>query len=290
MQQSRRYEVWALFFMLALTSGTALGQHPRRHSFEVGPELYYFYYEEHEPFVFFGEELGDEVTMQEDGLFYGVSGAYTFRGWLPSSDAELAAGARGLTLRGEGRFAVGTVDYDGKTWGGEPLTISDIDDRTMEFRPLIGFGSADADSESLLYTGFGYRYLNDDLSDAPGGYERESNYYYIPIGITGTNLKSSGWSIGGTFEFDILLRGVQKTHLSDTGAGWPDIENKQKSGWGLRGSLRFERRADVDLVLEPFVRLWAVARSDDAPIGDGYYVYEPENYTLEGGLSVTIRF
>ena len=128
-----------------------------------------------------GEELGDEVTMQEDGLFYGVSGAYTFRGWLPSSDEGLAAGARGLTLRGEARFAVGNVDYDGKTWGGEPLTISDIDDRTMEFRPLIGFGSADADSESLLYTGFGYRYLNDDLSDAPGGYERESNYYYIPI-------------------------------------------------------------------------------------------------------------
>jgi len=289
MQQSRKYRVLAFFLVLASTGAAALGQHPRRHSFEVGPELYYFYYEEREPFVFFGEELWDDVVMTEDGMFYGVSGAYTFRGWLPSSDAEMTAGARGLTLRGEGRFAVGTVDYDGEQ-GGEPATISDIDDRTMELRPLIGLGFADADSESFLYTGFGYRYLNDDLSDFPGGYERESNYYYIPIGITGTNLRSGGWSIGGTFEFDILLHGLQKTHLSDMGSGWPDVENKQKSGWGLRGSLRFERRANVDLVVEPFVRLWAVSKSDDVPIGDGYYVYEPENYTLEGGLSVTIRF
>ena len=287
MRQWLEYGIVACIAVLALTSGRAAGQYPRRHSFEVGPELYYFYYEERDASGYFED---DEKMMSEDGLFYGLAGAYTYRGWAPSADGDVTESTEGLMFRAEGRFAVGQVDYDGQTQDGEPLTVSDIDDRTMELRPLIGLGFSNADFEGFLYTGFGYRYLNDDLSEFPGGYERESNYYYIPIGLTGTGTQSDGWTLGGTLELDILVRGVQKSHLSDAGGGWPDVENDQTSGWGLRGALRFEHRANVDLVIEPFVRLWAIDKSDEVPIGGGYYAYEPENYTVEGGLHVLIQF
>jgi len=261
-----------------------IGQSPKRHSFEVGPEVYYFNYEETR-----SNFDQDEIIMEEEGIFYGVTGAYTFREWVSGSDEQDSLGGKGLIFRAEGRFAVGTVDYDGQTWGGNPLTISDIDDHTMELRPLIGFSSMSKTGEGVLYTGFGYRYLNDDMSKFSGGYERESNYYYIPIGITGTSPENAdGWTAGLTFEFDCLLQGLQKSHFSDTGLGFSDVENKQNKGWGLRASMKFIRRGN--LAFEPFARLWVIDDSEFEIIEDGNAVYEPENETIEVGVNIMMRF
>ncbi len=266
------------------TDAKVIGQTPKRHSFEVGPELYYFNYEETR-----SNFDQDETIMEEEGIFYGVTGAYTFREWVSESGEQDSLDGKGLILRAEGRFAVGTVDYDGQTWGGEPLTINDIDDHTMELRPLIGFSSMSKTGEGVLYTGFGYRYLNDDMSKFSGGYERESNYYYIPIGITGTGLENAdGWTTGLTFEFDCLLKGLQKSHLSDAGLGLSDVENKQNKGWGLRASMRFIRRGNM--AFEPFVRLWVIDDSEVEIIEDGVAGYEPENETFEVGVNIMMRF
>ena len=272
-------------------SGTkVIVQSPKRHSFEVGPEVYYFNYQEKRPLVIFGQDFDqDETIMEEDGIFYGVTGVYTFREWVSGSGEQDSLDGKGLMLRAEGRFAVGTVDYDGQTQGGEPLTISDIDDRTMELRPLIGFSSMGKTGEGILYTGFGYRYLNDDLSKFYGGYERESNYYYIPIGITGTGLENAdGWTTGLTFEFDCLLKGLQKSHLSDAGLGFSDVENKQNKGWGLRASMKFIRRGNM--AFEPFVRLWVIDDSEVKIIEDDVAGYEPKNETFEVGVNIMMRF
>jgi hypothetical protein len=267
-----------------------IGQSLKRHSFEVGPEVYYFNYQEKRPLVIFGRYFDqDETIMEEEGIFYGVTGAYIFREWVSGSGEQVSLDGKGLMLRAEGRFALGTVDYDGQTQGGEPLTISDIDDRTMELRPLIGFSSMSKTGEGFLYTGFGYRYLNDDLSKFYGGYERESNYYYIPIGITGTGPENAdGWTTGLTFEFDFLLKGLQKSHLSDTGFGFSDFENKQKNGWGLRASMKFIKRGKIEF--EPFARFWAIEDSEIEIIEDGIAVYEPKNETLEAGVNIMMRF
>jgi hypothetical protein len=257
----------------------------------VGPEVYYFNYQETEPLVLFGHDFDqDEVVMEEDGIFYGVTGAYTFREWVSGSDEQVSVGDRGLMLRAEGRFAVGKVDYDGQTQVGEPVTLTDIDDRTMELRPLIGLGSDSGTREWVLYTGFGYRYLNDDLSEFAGGYERESNYYYIPIGFWTEGPARNDWTTRWTLEADILVRGLQKSHLSDLDLGLEDVENEQKGGWALRTSYRFERKGDIGLVLEPFMRLWLIDKSEVEIVGGSIPVYEPKNATFEAGVSLLIRF
>lgn len=278
--------VWAV----ALTSTIAIGQSSKRHSFDVGPEVYYFYYQETQPVEFFGREFPDEVVMEQDGLFYGVGGAYTFRGWVSSSAEKVSGADNGLMLRTEGRFAVGNVDYDGQTQAGEPLTVTDIDDHTMELRPLIGLGSESETGEWVLYTGFGYRYLNDDLSKFAGGYERESNYYYIPIGFWMQGPASNDWTTRWTLEGDILVRGLQRSHLSDLDLGLEDVENEQRGGWAFRTSYRFERTGDIGLVLEPFFRVWLINKSEVETISGGIPVYEPKNATIEGGVSLLIRF
>lgn len=101
-----------------------------KYSAEASAETYYFQYRE-------------PGVMREKGVFYGLGGAYTFRDKI--------------MLRAEGRGAFGRVDY--KNSG----TLKNIDDFTLEFRGLGGYGFNIFTSSILTpYFGVGYRYLNDD--------------------------------------------------------------------------------------------------------------------------------
>ena len=104
-------------------------------------------------------------------------------------------------FRAEGRVAFGQVDYDGgiidlETSEITPYSIDDIDDWVFEGRLLLGADWLYGSILNTLYAGIGYRYLNDDISFDPVGYERESNYLYIPIGYQFDNGSEMGWSFG----------------------------------------------------------------------------------------------
>lgn len=243
----------------------------QKSTWEIGPEIYYFKYEE-------------PGVMEEEGMFYGVAVAYTSRDWVPASPEESAPDDKWMS-RFEGRFAYGQVDYSSPISG----TIDNIDDYIFEVRGLLGRDFPKAKSMNTIYMGIGYRYLNDDSSGMTSstgalGYERESNYLYIPIGLKTIGNLKNGWSFGATAEFDFFLLGQQNSHLSDI--GFVDIENEQDSGYGLRGSVRFQKHGKkTDFIIEPFIRYWNIDRSD-VVLG----VYEPENETIEYGISLIWRF
>jgi len=91
-----------------------------------------------------------------------------------------------------------------------------------------------------LFFGLAYRLLYDDSSSDPAGYERYSNYFYMPIGLTTTNyINDDGWSIGATGEFDPLLLGYQVSDFGDV-----EITNRQNpgSGYGLRGAVSLAKK------------------------------------------------
>lgn len=239
-----------------------------KYSGELGLETYYFNYKE-------------PGVMQEKGMFYGLNGAYTFRDKI--------------MLRAEGRSAFGQVDY--KNSG----KLDDIDDFTIELRGLGGYGF-DIFTSSLLtpYFGVGYRYLNDDTkgkttSTGAVGYERESNYFYSPIGIETFTELNHVWSWGLKVEYDHFWKGVQKSHLSDASPTFNDLENDQNKGYGIRGSLKLSMKSEkIDFVIEPFVRYWNIKKSEDANVTfSGVIVgtgYEPKNHTTEAGVKAGINF
>ncbi|MBI5149627.1 MAG: hypothetical protein HZA28_02495 [Candidatus Omnitrophica bacterium] len=65
-----------------------------------------------------------------------------------------------------------------------------------------------------------------------------SNYFYLPVGVEALNQIAPGWKIASNFEWDIFLAGEQTSYLSDVDSGYPDPENNQKRGYGVRGSLK----------------------------------------------------
>jgi hypothetical protein len=246
---------------------------------EIGVEIYHFTYKE-------------PGLMKDKGMMYGIFGSYTYRGWAPPAPETMDK----WMLRAELRYAFGEVDYDGGLSDGTPYTIDNIDDYVWEVRGLCGYDFPIFKASILTpYAGIGYRYLNDDPSFDPYGYERESNYVYSPIGLEiATNL-DRGWFVGATLEYDIFWSGKQKSHLSNVDPGYNDLENDQDSGYGVRGSIKLQKECDkFTFIIEPFVRYWRIRCSESAivtwrGIPWGYGV-EPKNRTTEFGVKLAATF
>ncbi len=246
----------------------------QKHSFQIGPEFYFFDYQE-----------PDGIT--DKGVFYGGTMNYTYHSWVPDSLTEpLPEG--GLLLSGEFRFAAGNADYDGSLTDGTPYKIKNIEYNAYETRFLFGFDVLDEEWIASISTGLGYRYSNDDSSFDPAGYERESNYLYLPLAYRLDSKYENNWAWGFTMEADFLIQGLQKSHMSDVGN--VDIENKQNDGFGLRASFRVQKQTQAGvLIIEPFVRYWAIDDSEYKYI-DPYLYWEPKNSTTEIGLQLKWQF
>lgn len=288
--------------LLALTAcfafvGIAVGQDKtfsfseslKKYTWDLGPEISYIKYEEPD-------------VMEEEGMMYGIAASCTYRGWAWGSrllklDTEVRP-KKNFMLRAEGKFSFGYVDYDGSVSmyddegiliGEFPYTVENIEDYMFEFRYLVGYDFPEKTTMTTPYIGIGYRYLNDDSSFDPFGYERESNYIYCPIGLENIIVLDGDWSIGGTAEFDLFLYGLQKSHL-----GYLTIDNRQKEGYGVRGSVRFQKKGkEVDWAIEPFIRYWWIDDSDSEYFYyESFYeeFWEPENNSTEYGVRFVVKF
>jgi hypothetical protein len=251
----------------------------RPHAFQVAPEVYFFRYEEPD-------------IMKDEGIFYGVTASYTHR-------RERGRGDRAVswsTFKVEGRVDWGQVDYDGALMDGTPYEIENIDDFVAGIGLLWGMEWDPTRFISGFHMGIAYRYLNDDTSFDPAGYEREANYIYLPIRLEATAGSRYPLQVAFLAEVDVLLFGLQVSHLGDTTERPdPDVDpdagnvyNVQLplSGVGAQGSIVLRYRSNpIDLAVGPFVRYWYISQSQES---QGFV--EPKNNTLELGLHMILRF
>lgn len=264
------------FTFIGLGSVLAQAELPK-HSVELGPEISYIKYKE-------------PGVMEEKGMMYGIAGSYTYRGWVSPAPETMDE----WMFKVDGRFSYGQVDYENSG------TLDNIDDYILEFRGLGGYDFSVFTASTLTpYIGIGYRYLNDDMSGMTTstgalGYERESNYLYSPIGVEITTPLENGWSIGATAEYDIFWWGKQKSRIGSLPGYSNDLENKQNRGYGIRGSVKFQKKGEkLDFVIEPFIRYWNIKKSDDDHVT--YYGipgvgYEPKNNSTEIGCRLAVKF
>ena len=223
---------------------------------EIGTELHYFKYEEPD-------------IMDETGFMFGVYGEYTYRireNTRIEKMADIFNGGNTVNaFTAEGKFSFGQVDYSSTSTG----TIDGINDFLTEVRLLAGY-DVPAGTESLVtpYIGLGHRYWVDMLggktsTTGHAGYDRESNYLYLPLGVNVGVPLQSGWSVGLNAEFDVFLWGQQKSHLEDVSSALNTLENDQNDGWGIRGALTVKKEMEgIALVVEPFIRYWSIEDSD----------------------------
>jgi len=241
-------------------------------TFQIGFDVRYFDYEE-------------PGLMEESGWMYGIIGSYIYHG------------NNKLMLETNLSYVVGELDYDGQLQDGTPHT-TDTDDWIFEWRGLIGPDFRLKDSSIVTpFIGIGYRYWNDELKGS-GGYEREIQYWYLPIGVKTISPLPANWTWGLSAEYDLFLSGKVKSHLSDVFSGLNDLENDQNfgNGYGVKFSLQFNRKFsnNYGISIEPYITYWDIDQSDlsivtlyGIPIA---YGVEPENETTEYGLRLNFTF
>lgn len=276
--------IWVTIFVLTVSQAYAIEGGQAR----MGGEISWFEYEE-------------PSFMEEEGIFYGFFGGYTYRPHENNKIATLAdvfSNGNSINMFDvDVLFKWAEVDYTSVSTG----SLDNIDDFLLEIRGVAGYDiPVGADSRITPFVGFGYRYLNDDsggLRTTTGhfGYERESNYFYIPIGVeVGTELDND-WAVAASVEYDFFVHGKQESHLEDALLGLSTVKNDQNDGYGIRGSTRITKKLEkVNLFIEPYIRYWKVEDSDVAPITfSGVLVgfgQEPENKSVETGARVGFNF
>lgn len=242
-------------------------------------------------------ETGFEAGFQVSGYRYQehVPGMGDFMHFSGPKFGVTATGSvalqRGFWFTGDFRFAYGFNEYRNfidQTKSGVPDYLWDV--RAVGGKDFIfenlSLAGRSFDLSVSPYTGFGYRNL---LNDARGnygnntwGYFRDSEYFYVPVGVTSRLGLSQESRISATFEYDHLAFGRQTSYLGNVSERYPDLANDQNGGYGLRGSVFYER---PNWSVGPYFIYWDVDRSDTSFGG-----YEPHNQTVEYGAQTRYRF
>ncbi|MFC1510623.1 hypothetical protein ACFL49_03080, partial [Candidatus Omnitrophota bacterium] len=254
------------------------------HTIDVNIQRYYYRYAE-------------PNLMKEQDYMQGASIAYTYRPTTENFDYDIRNPLALLNnvdmLRAEGKYCYGLLDYDSEGTGesqNDPYHV-------LELRGLVGRDLATFKNTLITpYLGFGYRYLKDDsggttTSTGHASYDRESNYFYIPIGVESYHQLTETFALKLTAEYDHFLFGRQISHLEDASPYYETTKNDQKDGYGARGSIRLIKQFEnVDLYIEPFVNFWKIEDSERSNvifngvvIGTGI---EPDNNTTEYGFKL----
>lgn len=242
-------------------------------------------------------------VMKQRGKMFGVGATYTYR---PDKYDPLYSQTIN-TYRLDGMFAAGEFQYESEVESQTGLRVG-ADDHMYDLRALLGKELYDEKEKNMvfLYSGYGFRYLSDDddgsLAFVPGkgyfyGYKRESRYHYIPAGLELTHTLDHQSKLKLNMEYNHLIRGTQFSQLSDGDTYTccsTDLTNDQHNGYGLRGSLAYEKEYSIlDVSFEPFFRYWNIDHSD---ISTGYFNgapfsgIEPENETFEVGAKTSLLF
>lgn len=253
--------------------------------YEIGIEVSDYRYQEFDPS---GARLiritGPTVAVLLDG-----SKLYS-SGWFITGDLRISYGLHNYTG--------GDIITSGPDTGDIlPSTHDGIDDWMFDIRALGGhdfllrdsfWGLTDIDLSP--YAGLGFRFLYDDSrgddSNGVEGYERYSHYLYLPIGFTPRFRLTENSRLSVNMEYDLLLYGWQVSSLSDADPGETDVTDTQKTGYGLRGSVMYERPV---WSAGPFFEFWDIGQSttDCNNAGCGF---EPHNQTFEFGVEGRYRF
>ncbi|HYM99427.1 MAG TPA: hypothetical protein VET25_06765 [Aestuariivirgaceae bacterium] len=230
-----------------------------------------------------GVELGVTLSNYE---YEEPTIAVTLEGYKLGLDfSAIGSAGKDWFIRADARYEYGETDYTGSG------TQCCNPDWYYELRGTVGRDFDQGTYSLSPYLGVGYRYLFNDIrgSSSTGavGYRRTSRYIYGPLGATHRLKLESNARLTTTLEYDFLIKGEQKSYLADTGiTGLTDVVNEQPTGYGLRGSMYYEKN---NWSFGPWIQYWNIDRSDTASAGIASG-FEPENETTEIGLRLGLRF
>ncbi len=260
----------------------------------------------------FGYRYAEPSLMKNTGTMLGVQGVYTHRTKVNkevSGMKEVFSHTNGINVvRLEARYAAdNNMKYQSEGTGelmGEKHFI-------VETRAVVGYDFPYNQKHLFTpYAGVGYWGLKDHdgrklTTTGHSSYNREQEYFYIPLGIDYEQKMEHGLSVALNLEYDYLVSGRNESYIQGLAfVGWDSNpyffndqgKHTQRIGHGYRGSVKVAKEiGPVELFAEPFFSMWNIAASDviywqnnvGTIVGS---TTEPKNLTTEYGLKMGINF
>lgn len=240
---------------------------------DFGLTGYYYHYQER-------SHLDNSFLMRDKGPMYGFY--YSF-GYHPE--------CMDLRVAMEGFFAwSNSIKYKSNGTG----TSKNEKYSTAEWRLLGSYPWQLANCWTVEgYTGYGLRYVFNNgygtqSSTGHFGYDRESEYNYIPLGVRLIKDLQSDMYLIGHLEYDWFLSGTQISHIAGS------VENHQDSGFGARAGADLyipSNCAYFDYLIGTYIRFWNIKDSTINTSSLGYFTgLEPRNKTYEIGIRFGLVF
>jgi hypothetical protein len=254
---------------LALAGITDTAEAKPGNSFSLGVEGFYYRYRE-------------PGLMEDKGSLYGLNADYfhTFsNSWFLGTEA---------------RVDFGKADYKSQNTGRD----SGVKQFIYEQRGLVGFTFVGSVNTSI-FTGLGYRYKSDHgcgtvTTTGHLGYDRYSQYLYLPVGLRLNADFSQSWDWQATGEFDWLITGRQNSDLATIGITRRSVEHKQSKGWGVKlDYLIGYKMTNSKIAFGPFLNYWNIKKSNEVMVATNRGIlstWEPKNTTVEAGLKAKWSF
>lgn len=238
-----------------------------------------FYYQYREPTVM---NIKGPMASIGFGYFYGVD---TFKFGV---DGYL------VTHLGLNTYHGGLVDV--KTNKTTPYNTNSTDTYGA-LNLKIGANSINPKGSIYLYSGVGYRFLDNYIIDRPGlvaSYRRLQGYFYLPTGANLEFVASPNMSILANGEYRIFVYGHNASLTKRIGFN-KDLKFTQRSGVGARGEFGIRVKNPEQRTYSVFLTYdyWYLDDSStDYALSHGKlnrYV-EPKNHTNAYGIKVKIYY
>ena len=141
------------------------------------------------------------------------------------------------------------------------------------------------------YIGLGYRQLFDNsanqvTSTGAIGYNRISQYYFLPLGMIW--YINDSWSLKSQYNY--LLQGKQTSYVKDAIPATYNVNpvNTQSIGGGLDFTLN--KKLTSNWYYYGFIRHWDLGASDAVSCSASSNCVEPKNSTNEIGVGISFTF
>lgn len=229
------------------------------------------------------EEVGGTFFMSNKGPFVSARYAYVWK--FDSKFIEVSPSV-----------ALGSVDYESAGTG----TIDGTFNSTVILEVRGGNEFQVAEGVFVIpWVGLGYRNHYDAKggeisSTGAAGYDRVSEYWYLPVGVTMSVPMGGAWMLEPAASYRFFLGGTQTSYISDVSPTCTDLKNDQNDGYGFEASLGFRTALNgSNLTFGPFFRYWDIDDSDIGYFACGGTLFagiEPKNTTTEIGVRLRLGF
>jgi len=221
--------------------------------------------------VYFGSKIYEERHPVDNSLFMSQDG------WMIGLNSNEETYEDSSYLGFKNRLAYGQVDYRSAGTG----TMAGVPDYQFETTGYLGVPYEGSNSRTTIFSGLGFRYLLNasglkQSTTGHSGYDRESRYVYVPIGL---NYEKGQWEFRG--EYLYFLYGQQTSKISQVSASFSDVTNDQEEGSGLKLTAKYY--SDQNFGYEFYMDYWDIADSKLDVTGN---FMEPRNTTSESGIRI----